>query len=179
MARDRDPVPGSIHRKERHTMTLWARAHRWHDVLRKWAVLGSNQRPPACKAGALPAELTARVHLLTHAANPTDGGTAPTDRRAACHAFRRVRPCRRRGLGSRIYYSARCSSACPLPSARAACSARRSSSSATQARRTREASSTAGRDLHAEADQAQLTAQVHLLRQLSKPADDLKRLLDA
>src|SRR5207248_4924215 len=26
----------------------------------QWAVLGSNQRPPACKAGALPAELTAR-----------------------------------------------------------------------------------------------------------------------
>ena len=26
----------------------------------EWAVLGSNQRPPACKAGALPAELTAR-----------------------------------------------------------------------------------------------------------------------
>jgi hypothetical protein len=25
-----------------------------------WAVLGSNQRPPACRAGALPAELTAR-----------------------------------------------------------------------------------------------------------------------
>src|SRR5215211_2121488 len=24
-----------------------------------WAVLGSNQRPPACKAGALPTELTA------------------------------------------------------------------------------------------------------------------------
>ena len=27
----------------------------------EWAVLDSNQRPPACKAGALPAELTARV----------------------------------------------------------------------------------------------------------------------
>ena len=27
----------------------------------EWAVPGSNQRPPACKAGALPAELTARV----------------------------------------------------------------------------------------------------------------------
>src|SRR5579864_7316025 len=25
-----------------------------------WAVTGSNRRPPACKAGALPAELTAR-----------------------------------------------------------------------------------------------------------------------
>ena len=28
---------------------------------RKWAVPGSNQRPPACKAGALPTELTARA----------------------------------------------------------------------------------------------------------------------
>jgi hypothetical protein len=27
--------------------------------LSEWAVPGSNQRPPACKAGALPAELTA------------------------------------------------------------------------------------------------------------------------
>src|SRR5215211_4791046 len=26
-----------------------------------WAVLGSNQRPPACRAGALPTELTARA----------------------------------------------------------------------------------------------------------------------
>ena len=26
----------------------------------RWAVTGSNRRPPACKAGALPAELTAR-----------------------------------------------------------------------------------------------------------------------
>jgi hypothetical protein len=25
----------------------------------KWAVPGSNQRPPACKVGALPTELTA------------------------------------------------------------------------------------------------------------------------
>ena len=27
----------------------------------RWAVQGSNLRPPACKAGALPAELTARA----------------------------------------------------------------------------------------------------------------------
>ena len=37
---------------------------------RRWAVQGSNLRPPACKAGALPAELTARdscrVTFLTH-----------------------------------------------------------------------------------------------------------------
>ena len=32
----------------------------------RWAVTGSNRRPPACKAGALPAELTARV---VHAPN--------------------------------------------------------------------------------------------------------------
>jgi len=30
----------------------------------EWAVPGSNQRPPACKAGALPTELTARAESL-------------------------------------------------------------------------------------------------------------------
>ena len=30
----------------------------------RWAVPGSNQRPPACKAGALPTELTARRRLI-------------------------------------------------------------------------------------------------------------------
>src|SRR5205823_14037865 len=29
-----------------------------------WAVLGSNQRPPACRAGALPTELTALKWLI-------------------------------------------------------------------------------------------------------------------
>src|SRR3954447_17914334 len=33
----------------------------WSPALREWAVPVSNQRPPACKAGALPAELTARA----------------------------------------------------------------------------------------------------------------------
>jgi hypothetical protein len=33
--------------------------HRFGSTVR-WAVTGSNRRPPACKAGALPAELTAR-----------------------------------------------------------------------------------------------------------------------
>jgi hypothetical protein len=32
----------------------------------KWAVPVSNQRPPACKAGALPAELTARSESVSH-----------------------------------------------------------------------------------------------------------------
>jgi hypothetical protein len=32
--------------------------------LGQWAVTGSNRRPPACKAGALPAELTARTRQL-------------------------------------------------------------------------------------------------------------------
>jgi hypothetical protein len=32
-------------------------------VFPEWAVTGSNRRPPACKAGALPAELTARAVL--------------------------------------------------------------------------------------------------------------------
>ena len=34
----------------------------------RWAVTGSNRRPPACKAGALPAELTARALQSTSAA---------------------------------------------------------------------------------------------------------------
>src|SRR5689334_12895676 len=37
-------------------------------ALAKCAVLGSNQRPPACRAGALPTELTAR-----ESAKPTSG----------------------------------------------------------------------------------------------------------
>jgi hypothetical protein len=32
----------------------------------QWAVTGSNRRPPACKAGALPAELTAQVKPRVH-----------------------------------------------------------------------------------------------------------------
>jgi hypothetical protein len=37
----------------------------------EWAVTGSNRRPPACKAGALPAELTARAcHLSRNQAIP-------------------------------------------------------------------------------------------------------------
>jgi hypothetical protein len=34
----------------------------------RWAVPVSNQRPPACKAGALPAELTARAASVPHPA---------------------------------------------------------------------------------------------------------------
>jgi hypothetical protein len=33
-------------------------------AFRRWAVTGSNRRPPACKAGALPAELTARRGMV-------------------------------------------------------------------------------------------------------------------
>ena len=36
----------------------------------RWAVTGSNRRPPACKAGALPAELTARTWYTVHMAYP-------------------------------------------------------------------------------------------------------------
>jgi hypothetical protein len=38
------------------------------DFDREWAVPGSNQRPPACKAGALPTELTALGPRVPHAA---------------------------------------------------------------------------------------------------------------
>src|SRR5512134_3850041 len=40
----------------------------------RWAVLGSNQRPPACKAGALPAELTAPC---SPESTPPRGGQEP------------------------------------------------------------------------------------------------------
>src|SRR5204863_1294427 len=45
------------------------------DFRRQWAVPGSNQRPPACKAGALPAELTALRPQLSGAG--TDLRPAP------------------------------------------------------------------------------------------------------
>ena len=45
-----------VGRREGHDESLSLRAR-----VAEWAVLGSNQRPPACKAGALPAELTAQV----------------------------------------------------------------------------------------------------------------------
>src|SRR3954469_21821535 len=47
-------------------------------VCGKCAVLGSNQRPPACRAGALPTELTAR-----EAAKPTSGSGSRTGRECA------------------------------------------------------------------------------------------------
>src|SRR5205809_3717927 len=58
-------------RRSRHGSTrstiVWAKSRprprrpnepEW--LYERWAVTGSNRRPPACKAGALPAELTAR-----------------------------------------------------------------------------------------------------------------------
>src|SRR5919201_94986 len=42
-----------------------------------WAVPGSNQRPPACKAGALPAELTARCGVLQRKTLPRTFGCYP------------------------------------------------------------------------------------------------------
>jgi hypothetical protein len=38
-----------------------ARDPGWEPGVEAWAVQDSNLRPPACKAGALPAELTARA----------------------------------------------------------------------------------------------------------------------
>ena len=37
---------------------------------RWWSLSGSNRRPPACKAGALPAELKPHRDALTHATQP-------------------------------------------------------------------------------------------------------------
>src|SRR5258707_5089156 len=38
---------------------------------RRWAVTGSNRRPSACKADALPAELTARAWYTVHVTYPS------------------------------------------------------------------------------------------------------------
>src|SRR6266545_2127414 len=67
----------------------------------QWAVTGSNRRPPACKAGALPAELTARrgqstaahqasgISAQTHV--PSAGGLT-TPRRPSSASTRSARP---------------------------------------------------------------------------------------
>src|SRR3954447_3750350 len=41
----------------------------WREL--RWAVTGSNRRPSACKADALPAELTARAWYTVHVGYPT------------------------------------------------------------------------------------------------------------
>src|SRR5207249_10767577 len=56
----------------------------------RWAVPGSNQRPPACKAGALPAELTARPRRVAQTRERRRGGWPPPLRHAG-RALRLVR----------------------------------------------------------------------------------------
>src|SRR4051794_41569242 len=51
----------------------------------QWAVPGSNRRPPACKAGALPAELTAPVASVSAGRRPS-----PTIRRGNAGLFLRA-----------------------------------------------------------------------------------------
>src|SRR5438105_10365517 len=46
---------------DRFSTRLWEAAEGAKRLVEPWAVTGSNRRPPACKAGALPAELTAQV----------------------------------------------------------------------------------------------------------------------
>jgi hypothetical protein len=58
-------------------------------ALSRWAVPGSNQRPPACKAGALPTELTAREPQ----------GISP--RRRVPRAFTATTPCAWSSSGAR------------------------------------------------------------------------------
>src|SRR6185312_3655089 len=65
--------------------------------LRWWSVRGSNPRPPACKAGALPAELTPRNLVWLGA--PLAGASLVTPGSRA--RFRG-----RRGLGSRYVFVA-------------------------------------------------------------------------
>jgi hypothetical protein len=59
-------------------------------VSKRWAVLGSNQRPPACRAGALPTELTARESAEDIASGPPRSASAP-QLGAACRG--RARGC--------------------------------------------------------------------------------------
>ena len=63
---------------------------RWLTPILQWAVLGSNQRPPACKAGALPAELTARVHPYAepYRRRHSGSGHVPTGQSQAVGAAR-------------------------------------------------------------------------------------------
>jgi hypothetical protein len=65
----------------------------------EWAVLGSNQRPPACKAGALPAELTARSSQFAIRCVVTRGPRAR--RTSACSAGARRSACSSLGTPSR------------------------------------------------------------------------------
>src|SRR3954449_5266538 len=52
---------------------------------RRWAVTGSNRRPSACKADALPAELTARAWYTVHVGYPSEA-----ERRDATEQVRRL-----------------------------------------------------------------------------------------
>src|SRR3954452_21702455 len=52
---------------------------------RRWAVTGSNRRPSACKADALPAELTARAWYTVHVGYPSEA-----ERRDATERVRRL-----------------------------------------------------------------------------------------
>ena len=64
-----------------------------------WSVSGSNRRPPACKAGALPAELTPRLfprppaaYIRCAPALGRSGATLKPGRQTAQGAARSVRP---------------------------------------------------------------------------------------
>ena len=58
----------------------------------EWAVLGSNQRPPACRAGALPTELTARARDHIKGSVTPDGVSPPAGARSARRARRTQSP---------------------------------------------------------------------------------------
>ena len=53
----------ALGRRENHPqrVTFLSRSQNKFGRIEEWAVQGSNLRHPACKAGALPAELTARI----------------------------------------------------------------------------------------------------------------------
>ena len=60
-----------------------------------WSQTGSNRRPPACKAGALPAELWPRLDVLKQKPSGGSGGYAgpkPPQARVICQWLPSVNP---------------------------------------------------------------------------------------
>ena len=90
---------------------IWGLCRYW------WSQAGSNRRPPACKAGALPAELWPRIkpdHRCRSAARPRNSRTALARSSLAkrCFACRYAPPAFTRAeLWPRITHGHRCNSA--------------------------------------------------------------------
>ncbi len=64
-----------LHAYAQWTIRNEAAAPEW---LSQWARLGSNQRPPACEAGALPLSYAPRSRRTAYRATGADDGSVPT-----------------------------------------------------------------------------------------------------